>query len=139
MPGGHWASSYCSVTAQLMTSVLKCFNENSEAEKVLSVTGSSTERRCKKTGEAKAQTWGHAEENKLIAAFGSHAFAEAGQRAGLLLVAPLSEPALDGPHVPVQLLGQALQPLLIRMLGGKGERALAIDCSGERNVALQQT
>lgn len=120
MPGGHWASSYCSVTAQLMTSVLKCLNDNSVAEKVLSVTGRSTERRCKqnKTGEAKAPSRGHAEENQPIAAVGSHAFAEAGQGAGLLLVATLSEPALDGPHVPVELLGQALQSLLIRMLRG---------------------
>lgn len=51
------------------------------------------------------------------ARFASHAFAEAGQGAGLFLVAALPEPALYGPHVPVELLGQALQPLLIWMLG----------------------
>lgn len=38
----------------------------------------------------------------------SHALAEARQCARLLLVASMSEPALDGPHVPVQLLGQTL-------------------------------
>lgn len=49
MPGGHWASSYCSVTAELMTSVLKSIfsNDNTEAEKVLSVTGSPNEKRRK--------------------------------------------------------------------------------------------
>lgn len=50
---------------------------------------------------------------------GLHALAESGQNAGLLLVAPLSEPALDGAHVPVELLGQALQPLLIWVLERK--------------------
>lgn len=53
------------------------------------------------------------------ARFASHAFAEAGQGAGLFLVAALPEPALYGPHVPVELLGQALQPLLIWMLRGE--------------------
>lgn len=48
--------------------------------------------------------------------FALHAFTEPGERAGLLLVPTLSEPALDGPHVPVQLLGQALQSLLIWVL-----------------------
>lgn len=45
-----------------------------------------------------------------------HAFTESGERAWLFLVAALSEPSLDGPHVPVQLLGQALQPLFIWVL-----------------------
>lgn len=48
--------------------------------------------------------------------FALHAFAEPGQSARLLLVAALPEPALDGPHIPVQLLGQAFQSLLIWML-----------------------
>lgn len=48
--------------------------------------------------------------------FALHAFAESSESAGLLLVAPLPEPALDGPHIPVELLGQALQPLLIWVL-----------------------
>lgn len=45
-----------------------------------------------------------------------HALTEPGQGARLLLVAALPEPALYGPHIPVQLLGQAFQPLLVRML-----------------------
>lgn len=45
-----------------------------------------------------------------------HALTETGQGAGLLLVPALSEPTLDGPNVPVQLFGQALQPLLIWVL-----------------------
>lgn len=86
-----------------------------------------------KTGKVKAQSQGHAEESQPIAAFGSHAFAEAGQGAGFLLVATLSEPALDGPHVPVELLGQALQPLLIRMLGrGVGEDSLLYPSTAQR-------
>ena len=56
-----------------------------------------------------------------------HAFTEAGESAGLLLVAALSEPALDGPHVPVELLGQALQPLLVRVLARQGERSVCKD------------
>lgn len=50
----------------------------------------------------------------------SHALTEACQRAGFLLVAALSEPALDGAHVPVQLLGEPLKPLLIWMLEDGG-------------------
>lgn len=52
--------------------------------------------------------------------FALHAFTEPGQSAGLLLVAALPEPALYGPHIPVQLLGQAFQPLLIWMLATQG-------------------
>lgn len=53
-----------------------------------------------------------------------HAFAEPGERAGLLLVAPLPKPALDGPNIPVQLLGEPLQSLLIRVLSYSGENLL---------------
>lgn len=68
----------------------------------------------------------HAEKNvwQLFKAVSSHAFTESGERAGLLLVAALSEPALDGPHVPVELLGQALQPLLIRVLAREDTRSV---------------
>lgn len=52
-----------------------------------------------------------------------HAFTEPGESAGLLLVAALSEPALDGPHVPVELLGQTLQPLLIWVLARQAKHA----------------
>lgn len=96
------------------------------------MTGSSAGRRCRKLGKLKHNRRDTQRENELIAAFGSHAFAESGQGAGLLLVAPLSEPALDGPHVPVELLGQALQPLLIRMLEGKRRDTLPIGCSRGR-------
>lgn len=48
--------------------------------------------------------------------FGSHAFTEPRKGAGLFLVATLPEPALYGPYIPVELLGQALQPLLIWVL-----------------------
>ena len=46
----------------------------------------------------------------------SHALAEPLQRAWFLLVASLSEPALNAADIPVQLLGEALQSLFIRML-----------------------
>lgn len=54
--------------------------------------------------------------------FALHAFAEPGQGTGLLLVAALPEPALYGPHIPVQLLGQAFQPLLVWMLATQGPK-----------------
>ena len=49
----------------------------------------------------------------------SHALAEPLQRAWFLLVASLSEPALNAANIPVQLLGEALQSLFIRMLWHK--------------------
>lgn len=45
-----------------------------------------------------------------------HAFTELRKSAGLFLVASLSKPTLNAAYIPVQLLGQALQPLLIWML-----------------------
>lgn len=50
-----------------------------------------------------------------------HALAEPGQSAGFLLVTPLSKPALNAPNIPVQLLGEPFQSLLIRMLCYGGE------------------
>lgn len=38
-----------------------------------------------------------------------HALAELGVRAGLVLVPAVPEPSLDLPHLPVQLLGEAVQ------------------------------
>lgn len=48
-----------------------------------------------------------------------HAFTELPQCAWLLLVASLSKPALNAANIPVQLLGEAFQPLFIRMLRNK--------------------
>lgn len=48
-----------------------------------------------------------------------HALAEPGQGAWFFLVASLSKPALNAPHIPVQLLGEPFQTLLIRMLWNK--------------------
>lgn len=48
-----------------------------------------------------------------------HALAEPGQGAWFFLVASLSKPALDAPNIPVQLLGEPFQSLLIRMLWNK--------------------
>lgn len=45
-----------------------------------------------------------------------HALTEPRQCAWLLLVASLSKPALNAANIPVQLLGEAFQSLLIRML-----------------------
>jgi len=45
-----------------------------------------------------------------------HALTELRKSAGLFLVASLSKPALNAAYIPVQLLGEALQPLLIWML-----------------------
>lgn len=45
-----------------------------------------------------------------------HALTEPCQCAWLLLVASLSKPALNAANIPVQLLGEAFQSLLIRML-----------------------
>lgn len=53
-----------------------------------------------------------------------HAFTEPGQGTGLLLIAALSEPALDGPHIPVELLGQALQSLLIWVLARQEKQSI---------------
>lgn len=38
-----------------------------------------------------------------------HAFTELGVRAGFVLVPAVPEPSLDLPHLPVQLLGEAVQ------------------------------
>lgn len=48
-----------------------------------------------------------------------HALTEPGQGAGFFLVAPLSKPALNAPNIPVQLLGESFQSLLIGMLWKK--------------------
>lgn len=53
-----------------------------------------------------------------------HALTELPKGAGLFLVAPLSEPTLNAAHIPVQLLGEPFQPLLIWMLQNREAQKL---------------
>lgn len=51
----------------------------------------------------------HHEEKSYTAREDLHALAELGVRAGFVLVPAVPEPSLDPAHLPVQLLGEAVQ------------------------------
>lgn len=53
-----------------------------------------------------------------------HALTELPKGAGFFLVASLSKPTLNAAYIPVQLLGEAFQPLLIWMLQNREAQKL---------------